>query len=72
MNVTKNRKPKIDPAAEEKQESLQDWMDDELPQIVSDGIDDFRAKQDVEVVLDEASLKKVQEELTKMLKSIFK
>ena len=47
-------------------------MDDELPQIVSDGMDDFRAKQDVEVVLDEASLKKVQEELTKMLKSIFK
>lgn len=47
-------------------------MDEELPQIVSDGMEDFRNYQDEEIVLDDAQLKKVQEELTKMLKSIFK
>ena len=59
MNVTKT---------ESAQNELHDWIDNEVPQMIEDEID----SQNVEITIDKESLKRIEAEVTKLLKGYFK
>ena len=59
MNVTKKEPVKND---------LHEWIDNEVPQMIEDEIN----SQNVEITIDKESLKRIEAEVTKLLKEYFK
>ena len=67
MDVTK-RNVNHAAQADVGQNELHDWIDAEVPQMIDDEINN----QQPEIIFDKQQLKKIEEEVTKLLKQYFK